>query len=78
MSAEERERALEPFYTSKKEGTGLGLAIVHRIMRDHGGKVDISTRREGPEHGTEVCLCFPPAQGSDTQGEGESDDRPDA
>jgi signal transduction histidine kinase len=61
MTDEERAHALEPFFTSKKDGTGLGLAIVHRIVRNHGGRVDIETRRQGPDHGTEVRLCFPGA-----------------
>jgi len=59
MGDEEREHALEPFFTSKKQGTGLGLAIVNRIARDHGGHVEIFTRREGAERGTEVRLLFP-------------------
>lgn len=61
MTDEERAHALEPFFTSKKDGTGLGLAIVHRIVRNHGGRVDIEARRQGPDHGTEVRLCFPGA-----------------
>lgn len=61
MSPEEREHALEPFFTSKKQGTGLGLAIVHRIMRDHGGHVEIMTKTEGEDRGTEVRLLFPAA-----------------
>jgi PAS domain S-box-containing protein len=32
---------LEPFYTTRAQGTGLGLAIVARIVRDHGGTVNV-------------------------------------
>jgi PAS domain S-box-containing protein len=34
----------DPFYSTKPQGTGLGLAIVHRIVTDHGGTVDFSSR----------------------------------
>jgi len=36
MLAEQRERCLEPFYTTKSvgEGTGLGLSIVHSIVKE--------------------------------------------
>lgn len=60
MNAEEREHALEPFFTSKKQGTGLGLAIVHRIARDHGGHVEIISETWGEDRGTQVLLLLPP------------------
>jgi signal transduction histidine kinase len=38
-----RARILEPFFTTKPrgQGTGLGLAIVQRVVKQHGGKLDV-------------------------------------
>ena len=46
----------EPFETTKKEGTGLGMMIVQRIMRDHGGEIEINSE---PGRGTKLILRFP-------------------
>ena len=46
----------EPYHTTKDEGTGLGMMIVQRIMRDHGGEIEINS---GPERGTRLTLRFP-------------------
>lgn len=57
MSDEVRERALEPFFTTKgAAGSGLGLAEVYGIARRHRGSVNIEST-EGA--GTIVSLTFP-------------------
>ncbi len=34
----------EPYYTTKQKGSGLGLMIVQRIVRDHGGRIEMDSR----------------------------------
>ncbi|MGD1085911.1 MAG: ATP-binding protein [Verrucomicrobiota bacterium] len=46
----------EPFYTTKKKGTGLGLMIVQRIVRQHGGHIELESR-EG--QGTTFRIWLP-------------------
>jgi len=37
-------RIFEPFYTTKKKGSGLGLMVVQRIVRAHGGRIDLQSQ----------------------------------
>ncbi len=47
FTAQVLQRAFEPYVTTKAQGTGLGLAIVRKIIDEHGGRIDISNRRDG-------------------------------
>ena len=41
-------KVFDPFYSTKDDGTGLGLTIVHRIIDQHGGRIEVdSTEGEG-------------------------------
>ena len=42
-----RNQIFDPFYTTKSGGTGIGLSICHRIVTDHGGRLDVSESRWG-------------------------------
>lgn len=51
----------DPFFTTKKvgEGTGLGLSIVHRIISEHGGRIEVDTE---PTVGTQFKVSLPQEQ----------------
>lgn len=61
MSPNVRERAFDPFFSTKRRrhATGLGLALVHGVMRGTQGVVEVETR-EG--EGTTVTLTLPVAE----------------
>ena len=60
-----RDRIFIPFYTTKTKGTGLGLAISQRIVKGHGGSIEVQSR---VGEGTEFILRFPSAAALDTAG----------
>jgi two-component system, NtrC family, nitrogen regulation sensor histidine kinase NtrY len=45
--AENRNRLLEPYMTTRESGTGLGLAIVAKIFEEHGGGISLLDRPDG-------------------------------
>jgi len=54
-------RIFEPFFTTRREtgGTGLGLSVSLRIVRRHGGELDVEST---PDQGTRMILRLPAAQ----------------
>lgn len=65
MTPEVLQRALDPFFTTKKDGgTGLGLSQVFGVVRQIGGDLRIESR---VGIGTTVHLFFPRAPGPEDQ-----------
>jgi signal transduction histidine kinase len=56
MDAATLERALVPFFSTKRGGTGLGLALCERLLRTQGGRLELDSR---PGAGTTVRIYLP-------------------
>jgi len=41
IAPEHMSKVFDPYFTTKTTGSGLGLLIVRRIIREHGGEIDI-------------------------------------
>jgi signal transduction histidine kinase len=66
MTEEVLEHLFEPFFTRRKsgQGTGLGLSIVHRIVTDHGGRIEATSA--GPGQGSTFRITLPVAEAGAT------------
>jgi two-component system sensor histidine kinase HydH len=49
-------KVFQPFFTTKPQGTGLGLAITQRIVKEHGGEIQVQSTQG---NGTRFILSFP-------------------
>lgn len=56
LSADERARLFQPFFTTKPHGTGLGLVITRRIVEEHDGDISV---RSSPGEGSTFVLSLP-------------------
>ena len=56
ITAEEKVRLFEPYFSTKKAGTGLGLSIVNTIVTDHGGAIRVANNHP---RGARFIVEFP-------------------
>lgn len=56
IAPENLERIFDLYFTTKAEGAGLGLSLVHRIVNQHGGRVQVHST---PGAGSRFTLHFP-------------------
>ena len=56
ISAADKERLFEPYFSTKKSGTGLGLTIVSTIISDHNGYIRV---RDNQPHGAKFIIELP-------------------
>ncbi len=57
MDRETREKMFTLFFSSKgSRGTGLGMFIAHHVIRQHGGRIDVTAE---PGQGSRFVICMP-------------------
>ena len=58
IAADDLPRIFEPFFTTRPDGTGLGLAICHKVVRAHGGDIQVRSTIGG---GSTFTILLPAA-----------------
>jgi len=56
IKREDLSRIFEPYHTTKPDGSGLGLMIVQRIIQEHGGQIEVTSK---PDAGTRFAIFLP-------------------
>jgi two-component system, sporulation sensor kinase E len=56
ISQDQMSKLFQPYFTTKSAGSGLGLLIVRRIVREHGGEIEVESN-EGK--GVRVTIHLP-------------------
>ncbi len=47
IAPEEIEQIFEPYYSTKETGIGLGLPLTRKIIEEHGGRIEVTSRPGG-------------------------------
>ena len=56
IKSENLNKIFEPYFSTKRSGVGLGLAIVKKIVKEHGGEINVSSE---PSKGTIFSIILP-------------------
>jgi signal transduction histidine kinase len=51
-----QDKVFQPFFSTKEEGTGLGLSIATRIIEEHGGRLELESKKN---QGTTFIITLP-------------------
>jgi len=58
MSEDVKSKIFEPYFTTKDNGTGLGLTLVYKIIKEHGGDIEVHSK-EGQGTSFQIYLPIP-------------------
>ena len=61
------ERIFELYYTTKSDGSGIGLSMVYRIVKLHGGEIEVESTVDS---GTRFRMMLPRRDDRGTLGDG--------
>lgn len=56
IPADKIDNIFDPFFTTKDKGTGMGLAVAYRIVKEHGGEINVESE---VGKGTEFRIWLP-------------------
>ncbi|HUV36868.1 MAG TPA: ATP-binding protein [Patescibacteria group bacterium] len=56
ITKDQMNRIFTPFFTTKESGSGLGLSFAHRIIKDHGGNISVTSSKG---EGASFHISFP-------------------
>lgn len=75
MSPQTLNQVFEPFFTERQDGsgTGLGLSITHRIVDDHGGKIQVHS--DGLGKGSSFVVTLPSSEPNSSVGKSDEQDK---
>lgn len=58
MSEDVKSKIFEPYFTTRDNGTGLGLTLVYKIIKEHGGDIEVNSK-EGQGTSFQIYLPVP-------------------